>query len=84
MAQNILGGAVKSEKLLDSFCEYCVDHPDERFWQALRNWSEAEFILAVGVVEHSCYKATDEIKIVNHDTFYRNGRNKFDPGSEDA
>lgn len=22
-----------------SFLAYCVEHPEERFWQALRNWS---------------------------------------------
>jgi len=29
----------KSAKLLDEFITYCVEHPQERFWQALRNWS---------------------------------------------
>jgi len=32
------------EKLL-SFIEYCLEHPEFRFWQALRNWSGARFIL---------------------------------------
>lgn len=32
-----------SEKLL-SFARYCIEHPDERFWQALRNWSTFSFI----------------------------------------
>lgn len=24
--------------MLKSFISYCEAHPDERFWQALRNW----------------------------------------------
>ena len=31
-------------KQLESFIKYCKEHPDERFWQALRNWSEYDFI----------------------------------------
>ena len=29
----------KNSTQLVSFTEYCRQHPDERFWQALRNWS---------------------------------------------
>jgi len=29
---------MKSLKSLLSFIWYCVRHPKERFWQALRNW----------------------------------------------
>lgn len=25
--------------LADEFANYCREHPEERFWQALRNWS---------------------------------------------
>lgn len=35
---------LKSGPLLRDFIKYCGDHPDERFWQALRNWSGAEAI----------------------------------------
>ena len=31
-------------KTLKSFIDYCVAHPQERFWQALRNWSGFSFI----------------------------------------
>lgn len=34
----------KNEKLLKDLIEYCKDHPEERFWQALRNWAAADFI----------------------------------------
>lgn len=37
---------MKSTKELLSFISYCIAHPEERFWQALRNWSEYHFILA--------------------------------------
>lgn len=33
-------------KLLESFIAYCKAHPDERFWQALRNWSGVPFLYA--------------------------------------
>lgn len=35
---------MKSEKLLTDFINYCKDYPEQRFWQALRNWSGASFI----------------------------------------
>lgn len=31
----------KNQKLLEEFTAYCNAHPEERFWQALRNWSRA-------------------------------------------
>lgn len=37
---------MRSAETLDSFIEYCEAHPQERFWQALRNWSGYPFILA--------------------------------------
>ncbi len=36
---------MKSKKQLDSFTTYCNEHPEERFWQALRNWSGHACIL---------------------------------------
>jgi len=35
---------VRSKKMLESFTVYCNTHPYERFWQALRNWSNYAFI----------------------------------------
>lgn len=34
----------KNSTMLQSFTEYCEYHPEERFWQALRNWSRYSFI----------------------------------------
>ena len=28
----------KNEKLLKDFTKYCLKNPEQRFWQALRNW----------------------------------------------
>lgn len=39
------GNPSKNSKQLRKFVLYCLDHPNERFWQALRNWSESAFIL---------------------------------------
>jgi hypothetical protein len=36
---------MKSLKLLLSFSWYCITHPHERFWQALRNFSGADRII---------------------------------------
>jgi hypothetical protein len=34
----------KNSKVLESFVNYCEAHPEERFWQALRNWSGYSFV----------------------------------------
>lgn len=34
----------KNLELLDSFVRYCIEHPQERFWQALRNWCGWSFV----------------------------------------
>lgn len=36
----------KNAQSLASFTQYCLDHPEERFYQALRNWSGHDFIFA--------------------------------------
>lgn len=56
----------KSYTVLLSFIKYCIAHPQERFWQALRNWSGSPYILM------SRYLPPD-----NHisDTFYFKGKN---------
>lgn len=47
---------MKSAKDLQSFIHYCEAHPDERFWQALRNWAEVSYIYTQ--TEHSPIKNT--------------------------
>ena len=34
----------KNIRKLLSFTKYCIENPEQRFWQALRNWSEYNFI----------------------------------------
>lgn len=34
----------RNSEQLASFVKYCTAHPTERFWQALRNWSEWAFV----------------------------------------
>jgi len=59
----------KNEKTLNSFVEYCKEHPDYRFWQALRNWTGYNFVLL-----------TDENKWINwkekflNDTYFWEGK----------
>lgn len=36
----------RNSELLGSFTQFCHTFPEQRFWQALRNWSGNDFILA--------------------------------------
>lgn len=36
---------MNSKHQLDKFTEYCKNHPEERFWQALCNWVGADKVL---------------------------------------
>jgi len=53
----------RNSKLLASFTAYCNEYPEQRFWQALLNWSGFAFI----------YKGNDKpMPLPNYleDTFY--------------
>ena len=54
-----------SEPLLSDFVDYCLAHPAERFWQALRNWSGHCFTMAADRL--------DDIQTAK-DTFYWNSK----------
>jgi hypothetical protein len=58
----------RNSDLLDDFTEYCRDNPNERFWQALRNWSGQAFIMAVRT-------GGDYDRANPKDTFYWDARN---------
>ncbi len=60
--------ATRNSKVLADFTAYCRAHPEERFWQALRNWAGFPFIHA------SKYNVVEGTTIL-HDTFYWEGRN---------
>ncbi len=53
----------RNSELLRDFVEYCANHPDQRFWQALRNWSGYNYIIA-----------RNEMR--DEDTFYWEGKDK--------
>lgn len=48
-------------QLAESFLMYCKQCPEQRFWQALRNWSKYSFIFSSDYVEGP-YKDTFYIK----------------------
>lgn len=48
----------KNSKRLESFTKYCKEHPEMRFFQALRNWLNVDAVLV---------EDNGEIK----DTFYQ-------------
>jgi hypothetical protein len=51
----------KNLSTLTSFTDYCYDHPELRFWQALRNWAGVDYVL----VSDKCPVFKDQ-----QDTFY--------------
>lgn len=53
---------------LASFVVYCNLHPEERFWQALRNWSGYHYIY---VTDQGISKDQNAL-----DTFYWEGKDK--------
>lgn len=65
----------RNSKVLKDFVAYCEAHKDQRFWQALRNWSGYPFIFAGMTqpnpsLEDDCFDPyTDLI-----DTFYWEGK----------
>jgi len=65
---------LKSEKNLMSFLKYCQEHPEHRFWQALRNWNQEknpkEHFILTG--EMNDIDTNDEMWKNLDDTFYRN------------
>lgn len=60
--------ANQNEELLKEFVAYCEAHPNQRFWQALRNWSGQPFIMASPSVLYLDGKIRD--------TFYWTGKDK--------
>ena len=58
----------KNEKTLADFTEYCLDHPQQRFWQALRNWSNYDFIYGSNKPDNMSEVMSDEYL---EDTYYK-------------
>lgn len=64
----------RNSVVLQSFADYCANHPEERFWQALRNWSRCSYILNSNVPPSVLYK-DENPRILVTDTFSWEGRN---------
>lgn len=67
------------DRTLESFIAYCKAHPEDRFWQALRNWAEQDFVLFGNVPNKKGLTSTvelDGIKVYVEDTFNFAGRNQ--------
>lgn len=58
-----------NKKLLADFTKYCKKYPEQRFWQALRNWCGADFIMF-----NKLDRTTGEEICL--DTFYWKGKNR--------
>ena len=54
----------KNDDVLMDFIEYAAAHPEQRFWQALRNWSGHNFVYVSDELVED-----DRLK----DTFYMEG-----------
>ena len=61
----------KNSTTLDSFTDYCRQNPDQRFWQALRNWIEADFVLLVRDTTHEELNKKLGADINWSDTWYK-------------
>ena len=64
---------LKSRKMLWSFIDYCVCHKEERFWQALRNWSGYAFIWGSHIFPDPDSGA-EWIEACLEDTFYKENK----------
>lgn len=63
----------KNSTMLAAFTAYCRQHPEERFWQALRNWTEFSFIFSARVAkegeDYDFILLGTPLKV--YDTFYK-------------
>ncbi len=60
---------MKSEKLLTSFIAYCKENPEQRFWQALRNWSGYAFIYGSDMTPPNIHPNPNLDKEANNELF---------------
>lgn len=63
----------RNSKVLEDFTRYCIEHPEERFWQALRNWSGAAGIFFAD--GEYCELLSDRTGDGLDDTFYWENKN---------
>ena len=66
----------KNKKMIASFAQYCCSHPEQRFFQALRNWTRENIdadcnYIFIGPDYFGEDDMTDEMSINSlKDTFY--------------
>ena len=61
----------RNSSVLADFTAYCTTHPDERFWQAPRNWANVNFIF---VARQRPMDEDIDNEAELYDTFYREGK----------
>ena len=66
----------KNQELLKDFTKYAKAHPDERFYQALRNWMEVDQLCVLEAFENIQTGIVDEMNYV--DTFYWTTKSHYD------
>lgn len=67
----------RNSKILEDFVNYCFTHGNERFWQALRNWSGFAFVGVVPTEKINFKALTMKGKFHNAiDTFYFEAKDK--------
>ena len=57
---------LQTNPLLNEFTQYCEENPEQRFWQALRNWSGASSVWRFECNNHGCEGDCED----GQDTFY--------------
>jgi hypothetical protein len=63
----------KNKETLKDFTKFCENNPTLRFWQALRVWSQFNFIY---VTNNDLFDTFSRDKITLQDTYYFEGKNK--------
>lgn len=59
----------RNSETLNSFVDYCLLHPELRFWQALQNWAGVNFVLTAELLPHEISKNGNLV-----DTYYWEGK----------
>lgn len=71
---------MKDKRLKISFINYLIKNPEERFWQALRNWAKVKFVLTSTHFDpfmfNQKFMKNKKVEITN--TFYLEEIRKFD------
>jgi len=65
----------RNEKVASSFTQYLMEHPEQRFWQALRNWAGVGFVYTQKTGQFLVKaNAMDGQDVQLVDTFYFEGK----------